>query len=94
MMGANLVVSEDGRVFMTHDRQFPFVLNWAEYDGDTNTLSLISQDGLSISFGMAIPKVMRPALMKTNRIHTILIQREDIMDFYVIPMTSKSMKKI
>ncbi len=89
MMTVSLVMNENGEVMMLHDQQFPFYLNWAEFDADLGVLSFVGFQGATIDFGMTIPRNMHKQIMKNAQMRSVLIQNHDIVDCYFIPFIKR-----
>ncbi len=85
-MNVNLVVNEHGQIWILHDKQFPCVLNWVEYDADEGKLVLVSHDGMMIDLGMTVQRAMRNRMMGATHISTMLVGETSIEDFYILPL--------
>lgn len=85
LMNVNLVVNDTSEAILLHDKQFPFPINWAEYDKDLRKLYLISYRGTPLELGIPIPDKLGQKLEKNLQFKTALIQNETLADFYVLP---------
>ena len=88
-METALVMNEKGNIWLLHDKQFPVVLNWVEYDSGNKCLTFISHEGQMIDFGIMVPKQFHQCLMASKNISTVLLQDGKICDFYIIPLVSR-----
>ncbi len=85
-MNVSLVVNEHGQIWILHDKQFPCVLHWVEYDADEGKLVLVSHDGAMIDLGMTVQRAMRNRMMGATHISTMLVGETSIEDFYILPL--------
>lgn len=85
LMNVNLVVNDASEAILLHDKQFPFPINWAEYDKDLRKLYLISYKGTPLELGISIPDKLGKKLEKNMHFKTALIQNETLADFYYLP---------
>lgn len=85
-MNVNLVVNDTGKIFILHDKKFPCVMNWVEYDTDSGQLALVAHDGTMIDFGMIIQSPIRKRMMNATDISTLLVGDNRIDDFYIMPL--------
>lgn len=89
IMTVSLVMNDEGEVMMLHDQQFPFYLNWAEFDADRAVLSFVGFQGATIDFGIAVPKNMHKQILKNQQMRTVLVQNHEIVDYYFIPFIKR-----
>ena len=73
-------------VWLAHDQPFPGISQWAEYDVDMGTLTLVSNGGITQDLGIKIQKPMRKYLRQAKMIDTVLVQNKKIHDFGRIPL--------
>lgn len=88
-MNVSLVVNEHGQIWILHDKQFPCVLHWVEYDAGEARLVLVSHDGFTIDLGMTVQKAMHQRMKGATHISTMLVGEASIEDFYILPLISR-----
>lgn len=85
-MNVDLMVNEDSKLWVIHDKPFPDILIWAEYDADMASLSLIAKDGKIIDLGMKIHQPLRKYMLSARQLFTMRMQDGKIDDCYVLPL--------
>jgi hypothetical protein len=85
-MKVNLVVNDKSELILLHDQQFPFLLNWAEFDADLSKLYFIGFKGTPLELGIKIPKKLFADIRRNKKISTVLIQDKEVVDFYILPL--------
>lgn len=88
-METALVMNERGQIWLLHNKQFPAVLNWAEYDAEKKSLTFISHDGRLIDMGVTVQSQFHDSLMKSRNISTMLLHDGQVCDFYILPLVSR-----
>jgi hypothetical protein len=85
-MNVDLVMNPDSKVWILHDKPFPDVLMWVEYDIDAATLTLVYRNGKIQELGMKIHAPMRKYLRSARQLFTMRLEGEQIADTYVRPL--------
>lgn len=81
-MEVDLVISDDERVWLLHDKPLDGPLRWVEYDADDHTLSLVYRNGSVAPLGTRIAKNVRRKMNKGTKIYVVCLMDETIVDFY------------
>ncbi|MCB1555946.1 MAG: hypothetical protein KDJ15_01395 [Alphaproteobacteria bacterium] len=90
-MEVDLVVKEDGRIFLLHDKPFRDILNWVEFDRDRGVLSLVTQKGRTQDLGMDIPEDTQDFMLETQNISLWRMQDGQIADMYILPFLVRNL---
>jgi len=85
-MHVELVVNENAQVWVLHDKPFPAILQWAEYDEESNALTFITHDGKIQDLGMVLPDPVADILLDAGELCAILMQGGEIRDMGFIPV--------
>ena len=88
-MNVEFVVNEDAGIWVLHDRPFPAILHWVEYDQETNIVTFVTHDGKIQDLGMILPKPVGEILMDADEISAILMQEGEIRDIGIVPVISR-----
>ena len=91
-MGISLILNPDSKVWLVHERPFPDILMWAEYDIDTASLTLVFRGGRVQDIGMTIQPPMRKYLARSRQIYTMLLQGDKVADCYIMPLLVRDIK--
>ncbi len=86
MMKVDLVLNPDSKVWILHDKPFPDILMWAEYDIDAASLTLVYRNGKVQSLGMKIHAPMRQYLRTARQLFTMQLEDKKIIDTYILPL--------
>ena len=86
MMRIELIVNDQSGVILLHDKPFPGILHWMEYDSDLNVVTLVLRDGRSIDLGMKIHPDIGECLKDTKLLYTVLTSGKDIQDMFLVPV--------
>jgi hypothetical protein len=90
MMTVDLMVNERGNLWVLHDKPLPMILNWAEYDADLASLTLVAQDGEVLDLGMKIHKPLQKPMLEAREIYVVLLSQDEIKDMYILPLMVRS----
>lgn len=85
-MNVDLVMNPDSKVWILHDKPFPDILMWVEYDIDAATLTLVYRNGKVQELGIKIHAPMRKYLRSARQLFTMRLEGEQIADTYVRPL--------
>lgn len=77
----DIAVNKNSDVWVFHDKPFPELLQWAEYDIDDGRLVFITKGGMINDFGLEIQPLMRKYLRKADTIDIILVYDQKIQDY-------------
>jgi hypothetical protein len=86
MMKVDLVMNPDSKVWILHDKPFPDILMWAEYDIDSASLTLVYRNGKIQELGLKIHAPMRKYLRSARQLFTMRLEGDQIVDTYVRPL--------
>lgn len=73
----NLVINNDARVAIMHNRHFRKKLSWLEFNVNQNRVDFVMNDGDIRNFGIPVPPDMAPYLQNTHMILMILVDDEN-----------------
>ncbi|NCC21491.1 MAG: hypothetical protein EOM26_03405 [Alphaproteobacteria bacterium] len=85
-MKVDLAVNSKGEVWVLHTRPFPGILLWAEYDADTEAVTLCMEDGKIQELGIKVNQQVGKFLLRAKRVFTILTDGKKIEDMYLVPL--------
>ena len=91
-MGISLILNPESKVWLVHERPFPDILMWTEYDIDRSSLTLVFRGGKVQDIGMAIQPPMRKYLARSRQIYTMLLQGDKVADCYIMPLLVRDIK--
>lgn len=86
MMNADLIINRHSQVMLAHDKPFPGVLQWVEYDVDMGSLIFVLDDGKMQDFGMKVAPVMGRYLERAEMINTVLVVDKKMKDYGRVPL--------
>lgn len=93
IMSVNLLVNEESEILLLHDKQFPILLDYVEFDPDYGILNFIDPFGRSIELGITIPPILGNQICQTTEMKTALLRNHEIADFYFIPLIVQMSQK-
>lgn len=83
-----IIVTDNGKLLVLHDKPFREILGWVEYDADTNEIMLMTRNGNIHKTGL---KVQDSAIDKVKNIDQATIMwvedNKTIKDMYILPVT-------
>ncbi|MCB9990128.1 MAG: hypothetical protein H6867_01955 [Rhodospirillales bacterium] len=82
----DIAVNKDSDVWVCHDKPFPAVLEWVEYDPEEARLVFITKGGRLNDFGIEIGPVMAKYLVKAREADVYLIADDKIQDYIKVPL--------
>lgn len=85
-MHVELVVNDDAEVWVLHDKPFPAILQWAEYDEESNMLSFVTHDGKVQDLGIIIPEKIADILLDARRVFAMYMPKGQIADMGIVPV--------
>jgi len=85
-MHVELVVNDQSEVWLLHDRPFPAILQWADYDQESGSLEIVTHDGVTRELGMVLPDKVRKLLLKAGKLYVIYMKNKQMQDFGIIPI--------
>lgn len=85
-MHVELVVNDDAEVWVLHDRPFPAILQWAEYDEENNSLSFVTHDGKTQELGIIIPETIADILLDARTLYALYMPEGKIADMGIVPI--------
>lgn len=86
VMNVDLLVKEQGGVWILHDKPFKDYLRWVEYDQMDNELTIVTQSGKIQGLGLTIPDQMIPPILQEHEIRLIQIRDKKIWDVYCLQL--------
>ncbi len=87
----DVAVNREAEVWVFHNRPFPGVLEWIEYDIDESRLVFITRGGRLNDFGIAIGPQMRKYLQEAQQAYTYLVHDNKIHDFIRVPLLTRQL---
>lgn len=85
-MDVDLVVKEDGKLYVFHERPLPEQVQWAEYDVDDAALFFVGPEGRIQNLGMTVHKPMRPYMKKAVSLYMVEVGEKGAKNIYRLPM--------
>ncbi len=89
---AELVVNEDAHVWLLYRDPLAEIVKWAEYDADTEQVTLIMVSGNAQPLGIKLPDEMKDLLLDAETLY--LVQMEEnkkIADMGVVPLIVRAL---
>jgi hypothetical protein len=83
----DVVVTKSGALWFLHDMPLEHSIAWVEYDPDSKSLTIITDDGASQDLGMNTTDVMEPYLSATTVAHFGLVQNSRVEAIQEAPVT-------
>ena len=93
IMTVNLLVNDKSEIMLLHDKQFPILLKYAEFDPERCILNFIDHRGRSVELGIPIPPVLSNQIVQNSDMKTVLLKNNEIADFYFIPLIIQVSRK-
>ncbi len=85
-MDVDLLVNGSERIMVLHDKPFPDLLKWGEYDAETKTLNFVMRGGDVMDMGMKILDSLDSKVQKATKLYAIYMQDGKIVDYYNVPL--------
>ena len=85
-MQVELVVNDSSNIWVLHDKPFPAILQWAEYDRDENNLIFVTDDGLMQDLGMVIPEAVADVILECDQLCAMYMNDGKVSDMGMIPI--------
>lgn len=85
-MGIDVLVNEDGKVWVAYDKPFAQSVQWVEYDLDLNKLTFIMGGGRMQEFGITINPKMAAVLAKGRSAWLVRMADKKIEDLGEVPL--------
>lgn len=91
-MTVDIAMNKDGMVWVLHDRPFPDLVEWAEFDRHGHILTFITRGGKLQNLGIPIHPPMHDALVKAKGVYIMLVQDGEIRDMGLLPLVTRKDK--
>jgi len=85
----DVVVNDDDRVWVFHDKPFDGILEWAEYDADLARLVFVTKNGKINDLGLQIQPLMQKPLAQAEYIEAYLIQDKVFRDYAKVSLVTR-----
>lgn len=85
----DVTVNKESDVWVFHDRPFPEVLEWIEYDVDDARLVFVTKGGRINDFGIRIGPLMEKYLQKAEQVDAYLVKDKQIHDYIRVPLVTR-----
>lgn len=85
-MGIDVLVNEDGKVWVAYDKPFAAAVQWIEYDLDLNKLIFIMGGGRMQEFGITINPKMARVLARGSSAWLVRMENKKIEDLGEVPL--------
>lgn len=92
MMQIGLIMHEDGKIWLFHNKAFPSELQWVEYDGDENTVSFICKGGLAIDLGMPLTPEMSEEWRHAEYMMTSHVEGDVVKGMSLVSVATRKIK--
>lgn len=87
-MAVDLVVNEEGQVWILHDKPLSGLLKWVEYDAGSAVLNLVFQDGVMQDIGLKVNEKTDECLKKGRNVFVGYMKDGQMLyDFGIVPLT-------
>lgn len=81
-MRVDLLVNKNHQAAVLHDKPLPGVLQWAELDVETASLTFPTEDGHILDLGMKVCPQVLEHLKRSARIQVVQIRDRRVFDIY------------
>lgn len=82
----DLAVSDQGAIYIFHEKAFEEPLNWIEYDEDIGMLYCITKLGRIKGLGIKIQEVMQNSMVGINSIFVVHMKSENDQTVIEVPL--------
>lgn len=82
-----VIVKDNGKILVLHDKPFRELLGWVEYDADTNELFLMTRNGNIHRSGLEIQESAIDKVKSSDQAAIIWVKDNEIKDMYILPVT-------
>lgn len=89
VMKYEILINEQSRLWVFHDKVLPGRLAWAEYDPATQQLSFIPHDMTRGMLYADIPAALAPRIQKTDLVYLYQTDGEKVTGFQKAPIQIK-----
>jgi hypothetical protein len=84
-MGVDFLFNEDG-AWLLHDKPLIEDLSWIEYDADTETATLVTEQGRLQDLGLKVPLTRANWLLQATCVTRHLIKDSKIVNSSIVPI--------
>lgn len=88
-MMIDVAVNRKAEVWAFHNKPFPGVLEWVEYDIDDGRLVFVTKGGKLNDFGITIGPLMRKYLKRARYVDAYLVRDRKIYDFIRVSLVAR-----
>ena len=82
-----VIIKDNGKILVLHDKPFREILGWVEYDADTNELFLMTRNGNIHRSGLEIQDSAVNQVKNADQSAIVWVKDNKIKDMYVLPVT-------
>jgi hypothetical protein len=86
IMGVDILVNKECKVWVTHDERLPGIPQWAEFDVDDSSLAFICKGGKVQDVGMKIQPTLRRYLRGAKNVEIMFVQEKKLVDMWRVPL--------
>lgn len=86
-MKIEVVVNEDGMVWVLHDAPFPDYLEWIEFDSDIGLMTFVTAGGKIQGLGLTVHQPMRDYVAMADEVCMIMLREKEVRDMALVPLT-------
>ncbi len=86
-VNVDLVIGENSKLWLLHDKPFPGVLRWIEYDMRDRTVTLVLDDGRTQNVGVKINPQIATYLRRASHAYAVLFIQGKVRDVYMVAVT-------
>jgi hypothetical protein len=86
VMKAELVVNEEGNIWILHDKPLSGVLHWIEFDETFRNIVLVMKDGRIQDMGIDVNDDVAAFMEPGKQVFTILTDGKIIKDMFMVPV--------
>ncbi len=89
-MKIDVTIDRNAQVRVFHNKAFPGLLKWVEYDADDGSLVFITEGGRLNNFSIALTKEMKKYLPQARHVEAFFIQDGTARDYTKVEMITRT----
>jgi hypothetical protein len=88
-MKVDVAINKDGLVWILHDRPFPDIVEWVEFDIDSKIMTFITYGGKLQNLGISIHPPMDEKIARARSVFVMQVQNGEIRDMGRLPLITQ-----
>ena len=89
LMQVDFVFDHKGGAWLLHDKSLPNFIDWAEYDGTLETLTLVTREGKIQDLGTKIPVGAGHYIERAMELTLLQVEGDKIVNSNIIPIVAR-----